>query len=455
MDSFLKACGSTDSPRLEIQGGGHIVYALPQAFALLGRSELCDVRLDHPDVSPRHVYLQMIQGRLACFDLGSRSGIKWVDDPQGRPGWIENERKVGIGPFEIRRVDQATHSRSSGSISPLKILREEAGPTACLEFPDEAAGPVRWHVRRAVTLVGRSSHCRVRLPDVSVSWFHCSLVWTSEGLWIVDLMSRSGVIVNGVAHRCSRLEQGDEVLIGRFRMITRYVTSGDESLIGSTRIKTYGHSRHSIPRNQPVPSLLSEVISPSESNALAEMTTPLEPEMVELIGAYRSGTTGPALIMLIERFGQMQQQMLEQFHQSMMMMMMNMGDAHREEMRHVRAEVDRLRELSEELVALKGQIVQAQPSSQPLPKTVIPITAQRSIPRPSSTSTTSPLSGASPDCSPSISSVTRSNTVTPTSSTPGADSGEDPLVLVTRRIAQIRDEQRGRWQRLLEMVRVR
>jgi len=42
-------------------------------FALVGSSETSDVRLLHPDGSRNHAYLQVIDGRVLCCDLASRS----------------------------------------------------------------------------------------------------------------------------------------------------------------------------------------------------------------------------------------------------------------------------------------------------------------------------------------------------------------------------------------------
>ena len=140
---------------------------------------------------------------------------------------------MGIGPFTIRRVDPAASPAPTEITTPLNFDWAGQGPEVFLEFPDESSGPVRWHVRRAVTLVGRAPSCRVRLPDISVSWFHCSLVRTPEGLWVVDLLSRGGLTVNGVGQRCSRLEDGDELFVGRFRMVPRYTTDSHRGLLVS------------------------------------------------------------------------------------------------------------------------------------------------------------------------------------------------------------------------------
>jgi pSer/pThr/pTyr-binding forkhead associated (FHA) protein len=391
---------------------------------------------------------------MACFDLGARAGIQWDDGRPARSGWLDAERIMGIGPYMIRRVDAATPSVPADATTPLNFDWDGSGPEVFLEFPDESGGPVRWHVRRAITLVGRAPSCRVRLPDISVSWFHCSLVRTPEGLWVVDLLSRGGLTVNGVGQRCSRLEDGDELFVGRFRMIPRYATDLRRGALASSQ-RALGqprpvHRAAQLPAASPAPS------APGFLNAVE---VPLEPEIVELLTSQRSDTNSPALIMLIEKFGQMQQQMLEQFHQTMMMMMQHMGERYREEVQQVRVEVDRLRELSEELVTLKGQLAPptaatALPSYQPVaPESISPpaIGVPIANGRHPSPTTVKPEPPPEPKEFPEP--VSREEPRP--SSTGRAATGEDPLVMVTRRIAQIRSEQRSRWQKILDLVRVR
>jgi pSer/pThr/pTyr-binding forkhead associated (FHA) protein len=446
MDRFLKACGLDAPARIEVQGGTRRQRALPHAYALIGRSAASDLRLNHPQLSLRHAYLQVVAGRLACFDLGGRSGIQWDDGRPARSGWLDPGRSIGLGPFTIRRTDPAPpRPEPVADTSPLNTDWAFAGPETILEFPDEAGGPVRWNVRRAVTLVGRAPSCRVRLPDESVSWFHCSLVRTLEGLWVVDLLSRDGLSINDVPQRCARLEDGDELRIGRFRVVPRYSGAARRPVGGPWTVTTQvGPATPRLDLVLPRPSATPALPAPADAPAfppLAPIDVPLEPEIVDLIAAHRNDQNSPALVALVEKFGQMQQQMLEQFHQTMMMMIQHMSEHHREQVRQVREEVDRLRQLSEELVELKAQLESGPPAPPPTPPAAAP------LPPPTRRAPNGqPPTPAGPEATP------RPVATPPPERTA---SGEDPLVMVTRRIAQIRSEQRSRWQKILDLVRTR
>ena len=81
---------------------------------------------------------------------------------------------------------------------------EEELPEVALEFVNRLPGPTVWRMTRMLALVGKASLCRVRLVGNSVSKFHCSLVRTPLGLWVVDLFGKGGITVNEAPVRTAR-----------------------------------------------------------------------------------------------------------------------------------------------------------------------------------------------------------------------------------------------------------
>ena len=67
-----------------------------------------------------------------------------------------------------------------------------------LEFQSRAAGYSVWRMSQLLALMGKASRCKVRLFDPLVSRLHCTLVRTRGGLWVVDLLSRGGITINGL-----------------------------------------------------------------------------------------------------------------------------------------------------------------------------------------------------------------------------------------------------------------
>ena len=96
--------GSTDSLQLIVESQSaneSELRLLHQPFAVIGRDPRSDVVLDHSQVSRRHVYLQMVEGRAFWVDLESRTGTRGERKPQ-RFGWLEGRRALSVGPFVIR-----------------------------------------------------------------------------------------------------------------------------------------------------------------------------------------------------------------------------------------------------------------------------------------------------------------------------------------------------------------
>src|SRR5437764_7907989 len=104
VDACFQACGAAGPLRLEVvRGDGQegLWSAVHQPFAVVGRDPAADVFLDDAAVSRRHLYLQVIDQRVFCVDLASRTGTHW---PEGaRPcGWVASPTGVRVGPFRLR-----------------------------------------------------------------------------------------------------------------------------------------------------------------------------------------------------------------------------------------------------------------------------------------------------------------------------------------------------------------
>ena len=68
------------------------------------------------------------------------------------------------------------------------------------------------------TTIGRSPDCEIFLDDVTVSRRHAVLVQRDGGVFIEDQGSLNGTYVNKRRIESARLEEGDEVQIGKYRL---------------------------------------------------------------------------------------------------------------------------------------------------------------------------------------------------------------------------------------------
>ncbi len=232
---FREATGLTDPILLRVTrppAAEAQTHTLELPFGVLGRGEDCHVRLDSSKVSFRHVYLQAIAGKIFAIDLGSRNGTHWPDGAHGS-GWLTAEEPLGVGPFSIQ-LDAGSGGVAAEplpeDLHPMERYRQQLGPLpqVDLEFLYENAPQPTWSVSRLITLVGRGPQCKLRFESKSISTVHCSLVLTPQGLWVVDLLGKGGILVNDQPVRYAPLHHEDELKVGRYRIGIRYV---DEAFV--------------------------------------------------------------------------------------------------------------------------------------------------------------------------------------------------------------------------------
>jgi hypothetical protein len=123
---------------------------------------------------------------------------------------------------EPRKTDDTTASLEIGALDP----EHEVG-----DLPDLAAGTgmlvvvrgpnagSRYLLDRAETSVGRHADADIFLDDVTVSRRHVTLRKTDHGIELHDNGSLNGSYVNGERVEQRGLATGDEVQIGRFKLM--------------------------------------------------------------------------------------------------------------------------------------------------------------------------------------------------------------------------------------------
>jgi pSer/pThr/pTyr-binding forkhead associated (FHA) protein len=75
---------------------------------------------------------------------------------------------------------------------------------------------------REWTRIGRSLAADVRFDDPTVSRRHALVVRQADGVRMLDDRSLNGVFVNGARIEWKVLQDGDEILVGRYRL--RFLT---------------------------------------------------------------------------------------------------------------------------------------------------------------------------------------------------------------------------------------
>lgn len=440
VELFMEACGGAAPLPLAVEdthrpGPVHRVFHQP--FVIIGRDPMTDLLLDHRRVSRRHTYLQLVAGRLFCIDLGSRTGTLW-DDGSNQSGWLDAGRTIAVGPYEISPWTEDPPAPPS-HVEPWQTGTVDEDPSPddyAIDFLTQPERESPIHLGHNLVLVGRSEECLVCLPFSDVSKAHCSLLKSPLGVWVVDLLGRGGIFVNETHVRFARLDDGDELRIGRHRLRFQI----DES---RPRPRTAAAPSRALVRRaaETPPALWSDGASPPSSGVSmvpvwrypdAEIQTAINgrpSSQVELVQALMQP--------MVQQFGLMQQQMFEQFHQAMMGMFQTFGAAHREQMSDFRDELDEVRRLTQELQELQKQAATRNEEA---------ATARAASPRAEPTAENGPLpsstsrSGSAPEPPPPEEPLFRRP---PTKSDAGVHN------ILFERIATLQDERQTRWQRIL------
>ncbi len=190
---FADACGATGplDLRVDLAGSGGVLAegSVAQPFTLVGRDDACDVTLSDPEVNMRHAWVQVLGGRAFAVDLGSRSGLVWPGGACGRAGLTSVRRSVSV-PSIFRSVPRPPTGPAlilPATIRWRPIPRRKRNWQCRWNSATAAAREDRWQVNRLLTLIGRAPTCKIHLNADDISPYHCGIVSTRSGLWVVDL----------------------------------------------------------------------------------------------------------------------------------------------------------------------------------------------------------------------------------------------------------------------------
>jgi pSer/pThr/pTyr-binding forkhead associated (FHA) protein len=398
---FAQACGATAPLDLRVglvDGGVLAEGTVRQPFTLVGRDEACDVTLSDPEVHPRHAWLQVIDGRVFTIDLGSRAGVVWPDGSRG-PAWLDPGTSVKVGPFRVALRNPVSGRTSRTDAAPTQTDPDigRLRPSVQLEFRTGRRPKDRWAINRVLTLVGTADACKLHISADDIAPYHCGLVLTPDGLWVVDLSGR-GVVVNGERMRVAPLPDGAELWVGRFLIACRAPDPVDthsalrESPARSSpptpRSLSYPGPHHpppptpddevplgGLPVLDPLSGLPSSHIlhgafrRPSRSGPISSpILLAVGPGGEETPAGESSGRLGVSVsapvrpqsehptAALIGHLAEIHGQMFEQVQQALLMMARLCGQVRAGRSTAVETELVRIKELNAELARLQGEV---------------------------------------------------------------------------------------------------
>ena len=119
------------------------------------------------------------------------------------------------GRFQRRPGEEPTIEEREALVSRARTMIQEAGQY--LAWHDGSTVRVT-SLDREWTRIGRSLAADVRFDDPTVSRRHALIVRQADGVRVLDDRSLNGVFVNGERVEWRVLSDGDEIVVGRYRL---------------------------------------------------------------------------------------------------------------------------------------------------------------------------------------------------------------------------------------------
>lgn len=194
-------------PSLAITGGLPVrILPLRVGVMTVGRSSEADLELPHAEISRQHCRITWDEKECRVEDLGSRSGTRINGELISSITRLLPGDVLGLGQVTLRLDIGAPQGPAAGT--------GMGSPTG--QAPENGQ-PIRRILLKDGLLLGRDSHCDVRLNDPTVSRRHCQITSEPDRGWLVhDLQSGSGSFVNGRRFDQHALILGDRLQVGPF-----------------------------------------------------------------------------------------------------------------------------------------------------------------------------------------------------------------------------------------------
>jgi FHA domain/Zinc-ribbon containing domain len=122
-------------------------------------------------------------------------------------------RRAGEAPTAQQRAELVVAARAIIDTPGEYLAYEDAGRLRVAPLEKE------W------TRIGRSLAADIRFDDPTVSRRHALIVRQADGVKVLDDRSLNGVFVNGERVEWRVLAEGDEIVVGRYRLQFLHVTS--------------------------------------------------------------------------------------------------------------------------------------------------------------------------------------------------------------------------------------
>jgi pSer/pThr/pTyr-binding forkhead associated (FHA) protein len=215
------------------KGPGELDLSFEQERIVLGRGAAADVRLPHATVSELHATVALRGNEWVLRDLGSTNGTK-LSGQRLSPSVEKRVREGDVievgayaltfhtGAFASERVTSERTVELARRL--LRIAQADGGarierPRLCVLDGERVGTSIELSDAPSRALIGSAAGAQLVLADPDVLPEHVEVIHDFEGVLVRSLDGRSHIGMSGAAFSVRRLKDGDEITLGRTRLL--------------------------------------------------------------------------------------------------------------------------------------------------------------------------------------------------------------------------------------------
>ena len=223
-----------------LQNGQAVNVPLDKQKLAIGRAKACDVCIKIQGVSRQHAAITIEDDRLFIEDLNSTNGTCINDTKITQTAELFSNDIVSLAPtvtFQVIRSSVhpvkptkqkelvAEEERVNSAETETTMMLKSHKPVWYLERELEDGNGIRVPIGKNAMTIGRDKSCDMRVDLPSMSRTHAIIALKDNQIFVQDLSSANGTMVNGTpVVNMMEVKQGDVITLGK--MIEYHVCHG-------------------------------------------------------------------------------------------------------------------------------------------------------------------------------------------------------------------------------------
>ena len=195
-------------------------FRVRRPFALIGRIQGADLRIDDSTVNDRHTFLLMDQRGILGVDLVTQTGTRFAGADTAW-SWLGTGDILEVAGHRVEilqlKANATTINPPLSNDDPFGPATEARLASLTLEPLDHSGQP--WQLGSTLAFMGSGDACAIRIDNPSASSVHCALLRDQTGAYLIDLIGQRTLCNGQAIQGATRLLNGDRVTIGSERFI--------------------------------------------------------------------------------------------------------------------------------------------------------------------------------------------------------------------------------------------